>query len=65
MSPSPQLSAHAKLKHFGGSLVAADESPCAGKGIMAVQHLLGEAEEIRGKKSIELKPSGKPTERLH
>lgn len=36
MSPSPQLSTHAKLKHFGSSLVAADESQCAGKGIMAV-----------------------------
>lgn len=51
MSPSPQLSAHAKLKHFGGSLVAADESQCAGKGIMAVSTCseLGEAQEIRGK----------------
>jgi hypothetical protein len=36
MYPSSQLSAHAKLKHFGDSLVAADESQCAGKGIMAI-----------------------------
>lgn len=48
-SSSPQFSVHAKLKHFGDSLIAADESQCAGKGIMAVQHLLGGAEEIRGK----------------
>jgi hypothetical protein len=36
MSPRSQLSSHAKLKHFRGSLLAADESQCAGKGIMAV-----------------------------
>lgn len=31
MLPSPQLSAHAKLKHFWGSLEPTDESQCAGK----------------------------------